>query len=347
MNAYWQFHKLQNAIDYDIDSKNPYIISHEYEKSNGKSGRYFYLLPSFNFFKKYRKLFPHAHEILATHSKLPERKDGRLVFDFDIKNEYRHVKNRFVDIMEKIIWEVIEENYCDLDLEKIKFVWSTSNNPNKFSKHLTIKNFCFTNWINGAKLFYYLLREKWNDLKYDKWISIDEVIDFQIIRKTGSLRMTGSSKITGCLLTIDDPEFTLHDSLIRPMIDINKEQYVSKLNIVASLRHRYQISEKKLQKNLSKNTSSKIIQEELRYPLKYYYQAFEEIDKLQPDVFSIRKFIGNRVELRRLKSSTCLLSKRLHESDNAYIIIYLDYFFRINYRFGCYRNCGKRLNLLQ
>jgi hypothetical protein len=50
------------------------------------------------------------------------------------------------------------------------------------------------------------------------------------------------------------------------------------------------------------------------------------------------KINGKVLSLLRIKASKCLISGRLHEQENAYIIINKgDYDYSVN--FGCYRKC--------
>ena len=88
-----------------------------------------------------------------------------------------------------------------------------SPNPNKFSKHLTVKNCYFDDWIKMSKVFYKLFCIIWDE-KY-LWIKSHHLIDMQIVRNKASLRMVGSSKLDGKALKFDNDKHVLTDSLIR------------------------------------------------------------------------------------------------------------------------------------
>lgn len=66
------------------------------------------------------------------------------------------------------------------------------------------------------------------------------------------------------------------------------------------------------------------------------------INSLIPNIFRVNKINGNIIQLTRLKPAKCLLSDKIHEKENAYLIInQLD----IDQEhceiiFGCYRQCN-------
>jgi len=342
-----EFFNLEDAMNCKMKKTHePFIIAHERLKRDKTTGRSFFVFKSFEKFLKHREEFPHSHEILATHSSLYERHDGRLVFDFDVDpTNVTQLEKRFKREVEGIIWSVIEENYHDLDLGIIEFVWSTSKKKDKFSKHLTVKNFCFNNWIIGSKIFYRLFKEKWIEL-LDDWISVEKVLDSQIIRKNGTLRMVGSKKLNGKRLKLDNPNHDFLDSLIRPYIDIDKEQYVGSSNMIPSLRREY-LKMKHPEKNGGFTVSSKPSMMHLPplYTDEVYEKAFSMVKEKIPGVFKIRKMVHNRLELLRIQPAKCLISQCVHESENAYVVILKD-IYGYKFRFGCYRNCGNVKTIL-
>lgn len=349
----YEFFSLEEAINFKHQklSPIPFIIAHERLKRDKTVGRCFYVFPSFNIFLEKRDEYPHAHEILASHHYCKEREDGRLVFDFDISmKEVENIekfKKRFKKEVEIIIWSVIEENYKGIDLEKIEFVWSSSKKKDKMSKHLTIKNFCFKNWLIGSKLFYQLFKEKWMEL-LENWIPVDKVLDCQIIRKNGTLRMVGCKKINGKRLKLDDDSHGFLDSLIRPYKrkTIESEQYIGSKNLIDSLKSKYL----KLKNPTTSNLTFVVKVNGLCnlppiYSNEVYEKAYQIIQKKMPNVFKVRKLVHNRLELLREIPAKCLLSNHVHENENAYILI-LKKNDNYVFRFGCYRKCGNVKTIL-
>lgn len=341
------FFNLEDAINSKIDgtSKNEefFIIANERLKNDKTVGRIFTVIPNFIEFLNNRKKYKHCHEIIADHKNNKPNLEGRLVFDFDIKyNEKLIIPSNFKKQIQFIIVKVIKNFYVDVDTSILQFVWSTSENSKKLSKHLTVKNLYFEEWITMTKTFYQLFCHLWDE-QYN-WIHSDNLIDFQIVRKNASLRMVGSSKIGGNILKFDDDGFNLTDSLIRIYTkrERTKEQMITDSNI----DHIEQ--EKILYVNVSddnKNISigSSKMQNVILDPMfeyQVYEKAFEICNIICPDVFKMGKINGHRLDIMRLKKHKCIMSNKTHERENAFLIIYITGLI-YNVRFGCYRYCNK------
>lgn len=331
---------LDNALETEIESNNVFIIANERTKKNGEIGRYYTVFASFDVFIKHRNKYPHCHEILVDHKNNKLNPMGRLVFDFDIKPEKEmKIPACFKTQIETCIEEVVERYFNNVDINKFVYVWSTSQNPNKFSRHLTVKNLCFDDWISLSKTFYQLFRIIWDEKYF--WISSNKLLDFQIVRKHASLRMVGSSKIDGHPLLLDEETHTLIDSLIRVYRakDLEKEQIVTKSNINQS------VFSNVLDKPEIDNAEENIIitfnpkkLEKPLYPLNIYDKAYEIYNQIDPGVFRTGKISGRAVSLMRIKPSKCLLSGRVHEHENAYLLIEKN---DVEYSvyFVCFRYC--------
>lgn len=338
-----QYFKIDDVRHVDMHANYPFIFSNDRLKKDGNVGKYYGIMPNFNTFIENRSKFPNCHEILISHEKLNKYdwiNNGRLVFDFDITgNNMNNVPNDFIEQVEETIMEVISDNYKFLDFDILDFVWSSSNNPAKFSKHLTIKNLCFKDWIKMGKDFYKWFSYRW-DSKYD-WIPSSELIDSQIIRRNASLRMVGSCKLgKNNILTLDDDNFTLADSLIRvyDRNDRKKEQYVSYDNYI-EMPEEEEDKHDKPRKNKNHKSNNGI--DELFYEQKIYdiaIETFKDYDK--NNVFDIGYIKGKFITLLRKSPGICFISNKEHENENAYLIISESkrgYY--IN--FGCYRGCLK------
>ena len=196
------FFNINDAINSNIiDSKHIFIIANERTKKDGSIGRSYKMFKNYDFFLKHREKYQHCHEIFVDHTNNTPNIAGRLVFDFDIKYDDNIVIPKdFKKQIKMVILKIINSFYKNIDTDILVFVWSSCENNNKLSKHLTVKNIYFENWIPMIKIFYQLFSKMW-DQEY-KWILSDKLIDQQIIRKNASLRMVGSKKIGGNILKL-------------------------------------------------------------------------------------------------------------------------------------------------
>jgi hypothetical protein len=341
-----KFFSMDEAINTFVNTRTVFIISNEYTKKSGSTGRYYTVFPTFKDFLDNRDKYAHCHEILLDHKNNKPNMAGRLVFDFDIKDVT--VPDDFTTQVETTIVDVINKYFRDVDTTRFMYVWSTSPNILKVSKHLTVKNLYFDDWINFSKLFYNWFGLIW-EKKY-RWIKSLDLVDSQIARIKGSLRMVGSSKIGGQVLELDDPQFQLSDSLIRIYFKNQREaeQLVTKDNLLnpndleISSDGDAEATDSESFNHMSfKSDNHKQI--EPIYKSKVYDVAFELLNELQPNVFEIGNISGNRLDLIRLKAHPCLLSNKCHENENAFLFIN-DNGTIYDIRFGCRRgrNCCPR-----
>lgn len=228
----------------------------------------------------------------------------------------------------------------------------------------------FKDWLTMCKDFYKFFCTIWDKL-YD-WITSDKLIDFQIVRKNASLRMVGSSKIGGNELIFDNPKHTLQDSLIRIYSDSNKDTQMigtNNFNVDAQNKilnqstdtdksivklpnkyptSKYPTSKTPLQKKYSMNYllgDHEIITDipifDKVYGIYVFELAFSICDHIRPNQFEMGKVTGNILQLLRINKGKCILSDRVHEHENAYLIVTL---YKSSYMvdFGCYRNCNNQ-----
>lgn len=343
--SYIKYYSISDAIECDIETDHkPFIIAHERITTKGDIGREYIVFDSFMTFIDNRTDFPHAHELLADHYEYKSDLSGRLVFDFDIKN--KKIPNNFCEIVERNIKKVImnymhgniieesdelEYNPLFSNINDLEFVWSSCKNNNKFSKHLTVRNLLFENWKKHSKLFYKFFSVVWDNDPSNSWINSEDLIDFQIIRNHASLRMVGSKKINGNSLLLDNSNYDIQDSLIR----IYRKKQRRGVIIVSDdnfSNDAIQELEESFDTNNTKTLKNNISDPDI------FMKAFEIINELKPNIFSRGKISGSVMSLLRKHASDCLLSGKIHDSENAYIVIKeLGDRYAIN--FGCYRNC--------
>lgn len=330
-------YKLNEVINSLKYSKNSFIIANEILNKSGNVIRYYTLFPSFNSFLKNRIKYEHCHEIIVDNIQKDQDKFGRLVFDFDIKPDgkkfsssmLKQLKN-FKNQIENTIFEVIDRYCINIDTTNIEFIWSQTQHLQKFSRHLTVKNLYFNDWIILSKIFYNLFNIIWDE-KYH-WINSKDLIDIQIIRKHASLRMVGSSKIGGNVLVFDNENHKLVDSLIR-IYNKKKEQIITINNFINNVF--INVIEKPIFK-----FSNHVIEEPI-FDIIIYQKAFELYNSFDIDIFRMGSINGSFLTLLRNKPYRCLLSNKIHYHENSFCTIsYHDNKYIV--KFGCFRFCSKK-----
>uniref|UniRef100_A0A6C0CAN7 Uncharacterized protein n=1 Tax=viral metagenome TaxID=1070528 RepID=A0A6C0CAN7_9ZZZZ len=324
---------IQDAINADIESDTVFILANERLKKNKSVGRYYTIFPSFKSFLRVRESYKHCHEILLDHKNNKKNSSGRLVFDFDIKSNY--IPNDFKEQIQNTIHKVVDMYMKNVDTDKFEFVWSTSDNPKKFSKHLTVKNMYFDDWIFMSNSFYKLFCDVWD--KTYSWIKSRNLIDFQIVKKNTSLRMVGSSKMDGNILSLDDLEYRLEDSLIRVYLSKQRkrEKMITKDNFIDIVFETVLKPPKKIHYYRNNDDEPCFIGDDV------YKKAYLSFNNIYPKVFGVRKADHGIVHLLRKKSSKCVLCEKIHDSENAWLRVILDEeMYTIH--FHCYRNYEKK-----
>ena len=329
------YYSLSKALEFA--TKNSYIVS--WFKNDFKLSCCFIVFDDFDQFLTRRTNYKSLHELIIYPTKntlntcFTDRIDGRLVFDFDfdlqIPNNNMFDVSKWMADIEFIINKVSFELYKNIDSSEFVFVWSTSNNPAKISKHLTVNGLYYEDWIPMAKQFYCYFINKWQ--KYYNYCDAENFLDRQIVRKNGSLRFVGSTKPDGnFLLVLDNIMHTFEMSLIRPKISWDKtsEQSISYDQLVIPC-------------HLSDNIISNA-------PLINYNDSTKSIkyenndDVLNGFVYKNKKILGNEIiyHYRRVHPSFCIICNRTHWSDNAFIK-------EINgcRTFHCFHNHDKSINL--
>ncbi|XWV25991.1 hypothetical protein QJ857_gp1089 [Tupanvirus soda lake] len=346
-----KYYTIEDAINSPIRSKTAFIIANERITKSGHIGRYYTVFPSFKEFLKNRVKFKHCHEILVDHKNNKPNLGGRLVFDFDIKNVNSKddnpkngifVPKNFKEQIENVVIEVVERYFNGVDSNKFEFIWSTSQNPKKFSKHLTVKNLYFDNWITMSKTFYNLFCIVWDETH--SWMKSPKLIDFQIVRNRGSLRMVGSTKINGYPLIFDNENHKLTDSLIRIYFKTQREQeqLVTENNINKSVFDNVLFCEPvEITEQYHTITFEPKKIEKPAYDKVIFERAYEIYNKISPGVFKMGKINGKVLSLIRKKPNKCLMSGKIHEQENAFLIINKGES-EYSVRFGCFRYCHRK-----
>ena len=365
------YFNIEDAINSPTESKISHIIANERRKKNGGVGRYYTVFPSFKTFLKNREKYPNSHEIIIDHIKNKPNIAGRLVFDLDIKMSQINGNKIPKDLkkqVETVVIRVSDKFFTDVDTQRFVFIWSTSQSKEKLSKHLTVKNLYFDDWVKLTKIYYHLFGKIWD--KNYTWIKSGNLIDIQIARFRGSLRMVGSSKLDGTILELDNPKHTFQDSLIR--IYFRNRRIIEQSITTSHLKKKYRNFFSDLEKNSSANLDTKNniqhipnkidifscrekkfdfgpghISHNRKYEFEIYGRAFELFRGLCPGIFRPGKIHVCQLRLIRMKSSKCLLSKDVHDSEGGYLEIFeipkeLRIGYEYRFSFGCFREYHKK-----
>lgn len=220
-----------------------YVVSEEYFNGIKNTFRY-KIYENFTVFKnEYNTLnIKHFHELLKTHDEISDSSSGpgRLVFDIDITEKLffnNYVHNTFDKDFEESIKLTFSKYYTNVDINRLEFVWQTSEASQKYSRHLTVKNAIFVDFRIGLHDFYKLMLHtlsESNDFYYfptEYFLTNSKFLDTNVAHSV-QFRMSGSSKIQGNPLIIDNPNYCLEDTLVRPMgcMRLIDEQNVGLLN---------------------------------------------------------------------------------------------------------------------
>lgn len=319
------YYYLSEAIKFS--SQNTYIVGlHE---DLGK--HYFLSFTTFDDFLIKKSKYKSLHELMITPNEnmseqnkgkfcQTNRIDGRLCFDFDFRPTDKINIIEWKEIVEITIKKVSELLYIDFDPNKLEFIWSTSDNSTKISKHLTVKGLYYQDWIPMSKQFYEYFIKNWNNCLSTpfstSFIDANIFVDKQIIRANGSLRFVGSTKPNGNnKISLDNNIQSFIDSMIRPPTAWNysMEQSISYEQLKISV---FNLPSDIGKININKMTVNESDNDKIQNnDPDSFMKAFKFINKFETDD-------GNTIlDYRRKYSSMCPICMRTHDNQNAFIKI--------------------------
>ena len=244
MKSVYRVHtRLETALS---QRKNTgYIVAEAtHEDKDGLHFRYLEF-PSFQKFKEHSQTLSQKrfHEVLKSQIELSsggyQSGIGRLAFDLDLKTKlYGHdfLHPNFDRDFEAAIKRTLSKYYLNVDTTRLEFVWMTCSRPEKYSRHLIVKNAVLGDFRHHLKLFYELLLHEIREDSNFYYIPMDQLkfssglIDTNLIHGP-FLRMAGSEK-AGHQLRLDSDRWSLEDTLVRPfgIVDMSQEQQITQLS---------------------------------------------------------------------------------------------------------------------
>ena len=190
-------------------------------------------------------------------------------------------------------------------------------------------------------------------MKYEwkeDWADFDDLIDSQIIRKNGTLRMVGSCKLgKNSYLELDNPaKYSFEDSLIR----IYDHELFNLEKKVKWTNHDMELINSKIPDAKQKTTIINYKYKDdikwdnsKQYDIEIFKEAFKLINDIQPGIFNPGKINGAFMTLSRIKSAPCFFSQKVHDNIDGFIKIRYDEEKKIyDVILGCYRKnqCSER-----
>jgi hypothetical protein len=324
-------YNLEHAQKYNINSRNKFIISRECLQKYIENGiekykeREFIVFKNVNSYLKHMNYFNHCHEVICKRDEnniIPLT--GRLAFDFDI---HVVIPLTFKEDIEYLISSVVKKYYINIDPTKFKYIWMSSENKTKISKHLVVKNcFFYTDWVSQIKTFYKLMMKEISTDEKFKWITdVKNVIDIAWPKSVTYLRLPLNSKLEGNILKFDDENTEYSDGLV---CIYDCETYLEEQKIKYCNQKEYEFLKdikKKVSKDMSGTKSDKI------------YDIFDKYNngKNGYGLYTLGSIKGNMINLIRVEPGKCLISHKHHDKENAYLVVGEDG----GVRFFCRRQC--------
>lgn len=362
------YHNLNAALKHRTKSGLiPFVIAHEvrqsYKDSTGQEQlrtRVFYAFDSLQDFESCRNDYPNAHEVIWNRYS-SDKQQGRLIFDFDFDTPWAGVKPNFVpkdfeNRIQEVIVSTFLKFYTNVDTSKFVWVWLVSDTQDKWSKHLVVKNAFFSHdWKSQMVIFYNLFLSMASRSGHFPITPFEKLIDAQVARSAATMRMCGSSKIGGKVLRLESPtNATFEDTLVQ-------------LHSYKTIKNEQNITESQLRKDVlsqlffespeevMKDRFLKAGCEKSYVDLSSYYknedfivsqeiarEAFEAFESqycehfnvMKQDVFALGSASSQYIVLKRLKSAPCMISGKVHDAENACLIVNNN-----SIQFYCRRDC--------
>lgn len=337
--------------------------------------REYFAFDSAEDFISVRDEFPHAHEIIWDRL-TAGKQQGRLIFDFDFDEPWYGVRPYFVSpdfesIIEKLVVSTFTKFYEGVDTSRFVFIWLVSDLEQKWSKHLIVKNAFFCeDWKEQSLVFYNLMLALAEDNSpFPKLCSLEisKLIDIQVARENATMRFLGSCKLKpteksgrGKVLLIEKPEgVNFFDTTVQlhRYQDVTNEQHICSRQLCKNKLEAITLNDEGEMKKIK----NKFYQAAFKHAEIETESFYEHDDKLLEETeienafslfeehycrelgiskqkgFKLKSCKGRLVHLVRVAPSKCLLSGRIHDRSNAFLIIKPDG----EVHFHCLRGCQR------
>jgi hypothetical protein len=243
---------------------------------------------------------------------------------FDIDAELGSLPNHWQDILEDDIIDTLsylypkrEKEIRDILSDRNNFVWLSSANTTKISRHLVISGITFSQWRWSSIILFRELKKK------------HSYIDDLIARPAGSLRLPLNSKVGGEPLKFQKSIHNFEDGLI--LIHEENSHTVGVLLMPGDIDTRF-LSMKDIVDKPSRNSVRERDDEDIDEDV--CVQCFHILDKQYSTGLVLGEENNGFLSLTRERPGICPISGRIHDSLGAYIFTRDNKVF-----FGCHRKC--------
>lgn len=289
-----------------------------------------------------------CHEVILNSNYDPKSEvAGHPAFDLDIKLDKNiQIPDKWQQDLQDDLLYVLKIQYPDADfnlqIPDSEWVWISSDNPTKISKHLILRSIVFSMWKSQMKILIDTLR---NMQQKKSSQHIIDCIDSSITRNLGSLRLPLNSKkpveIDGHTysypLHFDNPKHTFLDGIILLHDDTG---YISRSSTYLTPSDLHEEYTQKYSIHVEKRISSiEQLDDESEDEL---VQCFYKLNKRIDTGLQVSGSSGGFLQLRRYQPGLCPISRRIHESDGAYM-------FKKGYNimYGCHRGCRTKIGTIE
>lgn len=289
-----------------------------------------------------------CHEVIINSNYDPKAEvAGHPAFDLDIKLEAGiSIPDTWQQDFQCDLLSVLQIQYPEADFNiqvpDSEWVWISSDNPTKISKHLVLRSVVFSMWKTQMKILIDTLSNMPSKKSSPHIISC---VDAAITRNLGSLRLPLNSKkpveIDGHTysypLHFDNPQHTFLDGIILLHDDTG---YISRSSVYLTPSELHEEYTRKYAIHVEKRIApTEQLDEESEDEL---VQCFYRLNKRIDTGLQVSGVSGGFLQLRRSHPGLCPISRRVHESDGSYM-------FKKGYNimYGCHRGCTTKIGNME
>lgn len=283
-----------------------------------------------------------CHEVFVSSSfNVSEEFMGRPVFDIDIHlGEGEVLPPNWTILLQMDIEYVLGIQYPEVQMSTYlsgytksnPWVWMTSKSIGKISKHLVLGTIAFATWRSQMKLLLAGLKGLKDKKSPDVVIA---ALDDAITRKLGSLRLPMNSKVSNlnAPITFDDSTHTFVDGIVMMHSEVRCSLSGGKVLTFDDLSPEYQPKYIYVPPSLDISHADEGTDMD-ESEMNRYIAIFEKLNKLYSCNLVVAKVSGSIVHLKRTAPGKCLISGKVHDSDNAYLFTKGSYVY-----YACHRGC--------
>jgi hypothetical protein len=314
------FKTLYSLSMWKCDYEHPFLVQYEIVEPRDESTHLYIVFRDIEEYRRSR--YRTCHEVLISSNGWDREEDviGHPAFDIDAP--LGSLEGDWQKILEDDIIEVLAylhpkraDEIRTILSDRDNFVWMSSSNDKKISRHLTVSNITFGQWRWTSKIMYRELMKK------------HPYIDNMIIRLCGSLRLPLNSKVGGSILTFQNNKHNFLDGLI--LIRDENSYTLGSLLMPSDLDNEFL----KMDDIVDKREIGYAMDDE-DLDEDQCSRCFQKLDSQFNTGLTMTGENGGFITLTRVRPGTCPISGRVHDSLGAYMFTRDKKVY-----FGCHRKC--------